>query len=351
MAGLRPKDPRIAEALGKLGPVLVRVRAALELAGDTPLAVHLAVSGGPDSMCALALLEMSAARHRLALSVGHVDHGLRPNSAREAELVEAAAQARGLPFRCTRVSLEAGPGLPARAREARYAALEAQAQGLGARVLGLGHTATDQAETLLMHLTRGCGLDGLAGMPEFDGRRLRPLLGLSRAQTRALCEQMGLAFAEDPSNEDTAHLRVEIREALLPRLRARNPRVEEAFARAAGAAADADAAIAWWVQREYAARRRPEGEHDLTDYAALPRALRTRWLRCIAQAAGVESDAFSARNVEAIDRALLEDLHAGRGVTPRRWDLPGGARVEVRRGRICVRARAEKGAAGPAQGL
>jgi len=167
--------------------------------------VTCAVSGGADS---LALLILAVAAGCRATAV-HVDHGLRPGSAAEADVVARAAARLGAGFRAERVEVAAGPNLEARARAARYAVLPPD-------VL-TGHTADDQAETVLLNLLRGAGLDGLAGMaPGVD----HPILGLRRAETADVCRTAGLAPVADPSNDDPAHRRNRVRHELLPLLEA-----------------------------------------------------------------------------------------------------------------------------------
>jgi tRNA(Ile)-lysidine synthase len=172
--------------------------------------VTCAVSGGADS---LALLVLAVAAGCQATAV-HVDHGLRPASASEAGVVAAAAARLGAAFRAERVTVEAGPNLEARARGARYAVLPPE-------VL-TGHTADDQAETVLLNLLRGAGLDGLAAMAADSsrpmGRPRRPILALRRAETRAVCQAEGLVPVVDPSNADPAHRRNRVRHELLPLL-------------------------------------------------------------------------------------------------------------------------------------
>jgi tRNA(Ile)-lysidine synthase len=163
--------------------------------------VTCAVSGGADST---ALLVLAVAAGCRATAV-HVDHGLRVGSAAEADVVRATAQRVGAEFRAVRVDVGDGPNLEARARQARYAVLPAD-------VL-TGHTADDQAETVLVNLLRGAGANGLAGMR--PGVR-RPILALRRSETVALCRTLGFAFVEDPSNADPRHLRNRIRHELLP---------------------------------------------------------------------------------------------------------------------------------------
>jgi tRNA(Ile)-lysidine synthase len=164
--------------------------------------VTCAVSGGADSL-ALLLLASAAGCRPTAV---HVDHGLRPGSAAEAATVAAAAADVGAGFRSERVAVVPGPNLEARARAARYGVLPAD-------VL-TGHTADDQAETVLLNLLRGAGLDGLAGMAPAG----HPLLALRRAETRALVVSHGLVPVEDPSNADPAFLRNRVRAEALPLL-------------------------------------------------------------------------------------------------------------------------------------
>jgi tRNA(Ile)-lysidine synthase len=164
-------------------------------------AVTCAVSGGADSL-ALLVLAMQAG---CAVTAVHVDHGLRPGSAGEADVVRDAAARYGAAFRSETVDVAPGPNLEARARAARYAVLPPDVM--------TGHTADDQAETVLLNLIRGAGLDGLAGMRADDRR---PLLALRRAETEKVCADEGLQPIVDPSNLDPAHRRNRVRAELLP---------------------------------------------------------------------------------------------------------------------------------------
>jgi len=168
--------------------------------------VACAVSGGADSMALLAF----AVAAGLSVTAIHVDHGLRPESSAEAARVADVSQRLGAAFTSRQVTIVPGPNLEARARQARY-------EVLPDGVL-TGHTADDQAETVLLNLLRGAGLDGLAGMGRAAPRIRRPLIGLRRDETRALCREMGLRPVEDKSNDDRRFLRNRIRHELLPRL-------------------------------------------------------------------------------------------------------------------------------------
>jgi tRNA(Ile)-lysidine synthase len=197
------------------------LRAPLEAALDraAPGALGVAVSGGSDSTALLLMLH-AAARGR-PLAVVTVDHRLRAESAREAAAVAALCAARGLPHETLHWEGWDGAGnLQDRARQARRRLIGewARAQGIGA--VALGHTLDDQAETFLMRLARGSGVDGLAAMATAspgDGLLwLRPLLDARRATLRGWLEAEGVAWADDPSNADDRFERVRARAALPP---------------------------------------------------------------------------------------------------------------------------------------
>ena len=189
LAGLRD-DPHLESLLA---------RCAFSSPG-TPAAC--AVSGGADSL-ALLVLAVAAGCEVTAI---HVDHRNRPGSGDGAAAVAAVAEALGARFVAESVEVEPGPNFEARARRARYGVLPAG-------VL-TGHTADDQAETVLLNLMRGSALDGLAGIrPEG-----RPLLDLRRHETAGLCRRLCLPVVEDPTNLDPAHRRNRIRHEVLPLL-------------------------------------------------------------------------------------------------------------------------------------
>jgi tRNA(Ile)-lysidine synthase len=191
--------PDLLDRLGRSDRVqeLLR-RCAFPPAGT---ALDCAVSGGPDSLALMVLAVLAGCRVRAF----HVDHQLREGSAREADVVAAAARRLGAEFRALRVHVGPGANLEARARAARFSVLPAE--------VATGHTMDDQAETVLCNLLRGSGAAGLAGMR--PGRR-HPLLELRRSETRAVCGEAGLRWVEDPSNDDRRHLRNRVRHELLP---------------------------------------------------------------------------------------------------------------------------------------
>lgn len=299
-------DPRqVAGELDRLA-----ARCAFPAAGT---AVTCAVSGGPDSLALLAL----AAHVGCEVTAVHVDHQIRSGADHEAAVVREAAERFGARFRAERVQVAPGANLEARARAARYRALPAG-------VL-TGHTADDQAETVLLNLVRGAGLDGLAGMAPAT----RPLLGLRRSETRSLCAALGLDPVTDPSNDDPAFRRNRVRHELVPLLDAIAERdVAPVIARQAGLVRD-DAQLL----DELAAAIDP------TDAAALARApvplarrAVRRWLRT-AGPGGAERyapDAAATSRVLSVARceALACELAGGWRVarTGRRLRLEPPAR-------------------------
>lgn len=201
-----------AAAMDRLGPF------------EAKPALAVAVSGGGDSM-ALAVLARDWAVSRFGCVVGLiVDHGLRSESAAEAEVTLERLGAQGIPARILRLGgLRAGPALAERARIARYDALGKGCAEAGILHLLLGHHAGDQVETLAMRVLRGSGTHGLAGMAALretvSVRLLRPLLGTEPGALRDLLSAAGIAWVEDPSNRD---------------LRALRPRLRHRFASTAG---------------------------------------------------------------------------------------------------------------------
>ena len=268
-------------------------------------AVTCAVSGGPDSL-ALVVLATEAG---CAVTAVHVDHGLRDGSAAEADVVAAAAERFGAGFEAVRVDVGAGPNLEARARAARRAALPADAL--------TGHTADDQAETVLLNLLRGAGLVGLGGI-RADPRR--PLLALRRHETRGLCEALGLTPVDDPSNRDPAFRRNRVRHELLPLLDdiAQRDVVPVLARQAALLAADADfiASVALEVDPT-------DARASTAAPPAVARAAVRAWLR-----AGVEHHPPDAATVERVLAVARKDARA--------TDAGDGRRVERHAGRLVL---------------
>jgi tRNA(Ile)-lysidine synthase len=182
--------------------------------------VLIACSGGPDSTALLDALARLGPPRGWRLSVAHVDHGVRSGSAAEAELVSRLAEDRGLDFRALSVRVAPGGSLQDRARTARHAALRAEAGRVGAGAIALGHTADDQAETVLMRALSGASPAGLPAMAERERGLVRPLLRVWRDATVAYCVALGIESLDDPSNADPRFLRSRVRHELIPALEA-----------------------------------------------------------------------------------------------------------------------------------
>jgi tRNA(Ile)-lysidine synthase len=207
------------------------VRASLRRAGvSSGERVLLACSGGVDSQVLVDVMAHVAAEHGLELFAHGVDHGLRPVAASELDVAEALCRARGIPFARTSVVVDRGGNLQARARDARYEALEAAMRQVGATRVATAHHLDDRAETVLARLVRGAPLRALGVLAESSGSRLRPLVRARRAWIVAHAQRRGVAWTEDPSNADPRALRARLRHELLPALRALDPRIDEHLA-------------------------------------------------------------------------------------------------------------------------
>jgi tRNA(Ile)-lysidine synthase len=304
---------------------------------DGQARVVVGVSGGPDSMALLyALVRLRAAGGGWPEPViAHLDHALRPDSTADAEFVAAAAGRLGLAFVSEREDVggrarAAGRNLEAVARELRYDFLTRAAAANGAGCVATGHTATDQAETVLMRLARGAGVDGLAGIAarrptDAPGVTLvRPLLGVTREETLAYCRDLDIAYRVDPSNADTGLARAYTRAELLPRLERVAPGAAANLARAAALAADDRAYFADRVRELMAGWGVAEAgpvELPAADVAALPAALRRRVLREAVRRARGDLKRLSADHVDALERL------AGPGRGGREAVLPYGLRA------------------------
>lgn len=291
------------------------------LAGDdftatTPYAI--AVSGGADS---LALLWLAARAFGPRAHVLTVDHRLRPEAQAECAQVLAIARAEGLPATAIRLAMQPGPNLQEEAREARYAAMAQSCEALGIRHLLTAHHRDDQAETLLMRLSRGSGLSGLSGIRPVATLAglsvLRPLLPHSRAELQAIVGAAGWTAADDPSNRNPRFSRTHARELL-----AETPWLEPArLAASATHLAEAEAALGWIDDRLWESRAVRDGAGVRLDPEALPAYLCRRLLLRAYTELGAE-----APDGPALSR-LLARLEAGSGGTL------GGYRATVKAGR------------------
>src|SRR5512147_1215675 len=211
--------------------------------------IVVAVSGGPDSVCLAGVLRALARDYDLQLHLAHLDHMFRgAESAAEALFVKRLAEKLGIPATIEAVNVpdycrERGLSSQAGAREVRYAFLNRVAGSIGAGKIALGHTANDQAETVLMRLIRGAGMHALAAIPPVRENIIRPLLDTTRGEILAYLNEENLTFVTDPSNEQPLYTRNRVRLEVLPTLEAINPRAVEALAAGAALLRDESAAM------------------------------------------------------------------------------------------------------------
>jgi tRNA(Ile)-lysidine synthase len=276
--------------------------AATALAGlQLPLPLAVAYSGGADSTV---LLLAAARRWPGQVQAIHVHHGLQEAADGFEAHCRATCAALGVPLQVRHVHARhaSGESPEEAARNARYGALARGAREAGLQAVLLGQHADDQVETLLLALSRGAGLPGLAAMPPVFQREgmvfVRPLLALPAQAIREWVREQGLSVVEDPSNADTAFTRNRIRHVLLPALEQCFPQYRETFARSSRHAAQAQELLETVAQEDLA---RMGGTPALTALQALPRARQANvlrhWLR-----AGHAASASAAQLEELLDQ-------------------------------------------------
>jgi tRNA(Ile)-lysidine synthase len=286
-----------------------RIRAAVASAvADLAGPLGVACSGGADSVALADAAVAAVGGDRVVLL--HVDHRLHDDSGATADAVRALAARLGAGCEVLVVTVPAGASLEDQARAARYAALEAAAARRALACILGGHTARDQAETVLLRVLRGTGPAGLAGIPPARGLHRRPLLAIARADTEAYCAGLDLPVVDDPMNADPRFARVRLRRDIVPRLAAENPRLEEALCRLARAAAEWTDAIDG-LAGELAA-------HDPIPIAALVAAGPAIAKRALQ----LRVDALEAEHLDALWALMTAPVAGTRGL-----DLPG-ARIE-----------------------
>lgn len=304
------------------------------------------VSGGADSTCLLLVLAGLRRSLGFELEAAYFDHGLRGAraAARELGAVRALAAALEVPLHCGSGDARArakGRSLEEAARELRYGYLAQAARERGCRVVAVGHTKDDQAETVLLHLIRGAGLRGLAAMPPCAPwpvapradvpRLIRPLLDLSRADTERACAAAGVAPLRDPTNRSRAFLRNRIRHELLPLLRRYNPRIDDALVRLAHAAA-ADAATLEQIAAQaivFEAATPTAVRLPRSQLRALPEALQRHAVRLAYARLLDDTRGLAQRHVRAV-------LGAAAGPTGAQLDLPRGVRATIERDAVTL---------------
>jgi len=291
-------------------------RASLLPAHDVIL---VAVSGGADSLTLLGILDELAPQHGWQLTVATIDHGWTPAGAAACDAVERLAREFGLD--CERHRLVDVAGSEAAARDARLGLLRERAAALGA-VVALGHTADDRVETMLLNLLRGAGVTGLGAMLPRSGQIVRPLLELTRQQTRAYVTARGWVAQDDPTNASRRFDRNRLRLDVMPILRAFRPGARPNLQRAArllGAEREALARYAaqlliahWQIPRpEQALDGLAAGVLHLDDWPALPEPERWLVLRAFLARVGGDLRDVGLADIERLDALALGPPDAG----------------------------------------
>lgn len=304
-------------------PLLTSVRAALEPLTNTTLVVG--VSGGPDSLCLLHLLTRVAPNAGVSLHIAHLDHALRAESPEDARFVQQVAKDWALPGTVERRTVSR-PSEEA-ARRVRYRFFADVAKATGAPAVAVGHTADDQVETILLHLIRGSGLTGLAGMLSDTDRQglriIRPLLSIRRSETHAYCQRHDIPYRDDLSNLSPEFTRNRVRSELLSLLREFNPKVEEALLRLATTAQDEEDFWRWFLSQHTTPGL---SRKTLT---RLPKAAQTRLV--IHAYRNLTGESLEATHVESV----LKLLAGGHG---KRASLPS-SEAEIERDALVLRSK------------
>ncbi len=291
-------------------------------AGDR---IVVAVSGGADSLALAYAVSMEAKKLAFQTSAVTIDHQLQDKSSDQAATVVEQMESLGIACTVKKIKVEITDGLESSARRARYEVLD----GLNADAIFLGHTHNDQAETVLLGLSRGSGTRSLAGMADVNGKYIRPFLTITREQTEQACAEIGLIPWNDPHNKDSQFARVRVRTQALPVLEETiGPGISDALVRSARILRDDADALDQWAEQEILGL----DLHDLdcTYLQGLPKAIRSRIIRRAIYAAGAPSGSLTAEHVGAIEALIC----AWNGQGPAH--LPGGVKVERFSGRLSL---------------
>ncbi|MBS1712962.1 MAG: tRNA lysidine(34) synthetase TilS [Armatimonadetes bacterium] len=328
--------------------MLSEFRASLQSTGLIPAGarVLLGYSGGADSTCLLHLL------HGCGIDVvaAHLNHLQRPEAGAEAERCAAFADSLGVEFvggtaDVPAIARDFKIGLEEAGRKARYSWFASAKAAASCDVVATAHTMDDQIETVLFHLARGTGLDGLSGIPAKSEGLVRPLLDFRREETRRYCTELDLWFHDDPANDDLANARSRIRAEVVPGLEAAHPGAARSIVRLAAIAAEETAFLngiaagvlesaevrlngrLWFLTKDC------EAAFDLPKVLAAPRVASVRALRLLAGffGPGLDHDATLR---------LMSSLESTTGS----WTLEGGeAAIEWSEGVLHARNLAPDG--------
>lgn len=271
--------------------------------------VICAVSGGADSMALLWCMYLLQKKMGIRVAAAHFNHGLRgEESLRDARFVRDFCRDYNIPFYEGSGEVVAGKkGLEAAARDARYAFLDS----LDGKI-ATAHTADDNAETVLMHLVRGTGLKGLGGIAPVYGKRIRPMLTVTRRQVLAFLEEYSIPYVTDSSNLEDTFLRNRLRHHVVPLLTKENPRFSENVSQMAMRLR----------QDEQTLLELAEAECTVSQLKAQPPAVRARHLECFLKKHGVKEP--ESRHIALAESLIFSDNPSAKA------DFPGGITVTRR---------------------
>ena len=296
-------------------------------AGDR---VVVATSGGADSTALAAALLLESQPRSITPIAVIIDHGLQAGSADVAQTAKNELSKIGYTnIEIRRVHVDVKDGIEASARRARYEALDEIARSQNAIAIFLGHTKDDQAETVLLGLARGSGTRSLSGMAKRIDKYRRPLLSITRSQTEAACQEIGVQFWSDPHNQSMEFTRVRVREVVLPIMEKEiGPGIADALTRSARLLRDDADALDQWSEEAF--EELEPSSMDIAALESLPRAIRTRVMRKAIYLAGAPAGSLTAEHIEAVE-ALVTDWK-GQGAV----SLPGGVTAARISGRLSL---------------
>jgi tRNA(Ile)-lysidine synthase len=282
--------------------------------------VLAAVSGGADSTAMLHMLLEAGC----GVTAAHYNHGLRESAGGDESFVRAMCLRLNIPFVSERGNVAKGSGVEARARELRYSFFERVRAERGIGCIATGHTADDNAETVLLNLTRGAGLQGLCGIPPSRSNIVRPILHLSRAEILDYLDKRGIAHREDESNGDTVYRRNHIRHAVIPALKEINPSLTCAVTRLTSSLREDEDYLMSLASEEI---KRHGSAFPAKTLTGLPRPVAVRVCRLLAGG----SEGYAPERIH-ID-AMLDIAAGGNG---RRRNISSGLTVLKKNGMIYI---------------
>jgi tRNA(Ile)-lysidine synthase len=295
--------------------------------------VVVALSGGPDSTALLAVLAQIARTRDLRLIVAHFNHGLRGEESDEDEnFSRALSEKMGLSFVSEKMDQKKRTkGLSPEDfyRRERYNFLNQTAEDYRAQKIALGQNLQDQAETVLLNILRGSGLEGLKGfLPMRDGKFIRPLMEISRQEIISFLNEAGISYRQDSSNENNKYLRNQVRSELIPYLKEKfNPKIEESLVQMAEILRPEDEFIRQHIDEvlksSFVQRQQNKILLKISYINKLPSAIRLRLFKAILESLNPAKNGFSFIHIKSLDN-LAQKCETGK-----RIDLPLG--IQVRR--------------------